>query len=64
VTGVQTCALPIWTGCARRLPAVTLRDLLGEGPDDVRVNGLAYDNRLVKPGTQKKTKPGSTRRLS
>jgi UDP-N-acetylmuramoyl-L-alanyl-D-glutamate--2,6-diaminopimelate ligase len=30
---------------------VTLRDLLGEGPADVEITGLAYDNRRVEPGT-------------
>src|SRR5690349_14815636 len=29
---------------------MTLRDLLGEGPDDVQISGLAYDNRVVEPG--------------
>ena len=40
---------------------MTLRDLLGEGPDDVRVNGLAYDNRLVEPGFVFFCVPGFTR---
>src|ERR687885_1179981 len=30
---------------------MTLRELLGDGPADVRVTGLAYDNRAVEPGT-------------
>src|SRR5918997_2508454 len=30
---------------------MTLRDLLGEGPDDVRITGLAFDNRQVEAGT-------------
>src|SRR5919206_4495336 len=30
---------------------MTLRELLGEGPGDVRVSGLAFDNRAVEPGT-------------
>ena len=40
---------------------MTLRDLLGEGPDDVRVSGLAYDNRLVEPGSVFFCVPGFTR---
>jgi UDP-N-acetylmuramoyl-L-alanyl-D-glutamate--2,6-diaminopimelate ligase len=40
---------------------VTLRDLLGEGPDDVRVSGLAFDNRLVEPGYVFFCVPGFTR---
>src|SRR5690349_10352902 len=40
---------------------MTLRDLLGEGPDDVRVSGLAYDNRLVEPGFVFFCVPGFTR---
>jgi UDP-N-acetylmuramoyl-L-alanyl-D-glutamate--2,6-diaminopimelate ligase len=40
---------------------MTLRDLLGEGPDDVRVTGLAYDNRLVEPGFAFFCVPGFTR---
>ena len=38
-----------------------LRDLLGEGPDDVQVTGLAYDNRAVGPGTLFFCVPGFTR---
>ena len=35
----------------RRLrPPMTLRDLLGEGPADVRITGLAFDNRRVEHG--------------
>jgi UDP-N-acetylmuramoyl-L-alanyl-D-glutamate--2,6-diaminopimelate ligase len=30
---------------------MTLRELLGQGPSDVQVTGLAYDNRAVEPGT-------------
>src|SRR3954449_4579659 len=30
---------------------MTLRELLGAGPADVEVTGLAYDNRAVGPGT-------------
>jgi UDP-N-acetylmuramoyl-L-alanyl-D-glutamate--2,6-diaminopimelate ligase len=40
---------------------MTLRDLLGEGPDDVRISGLAYDNRLVEPGFLFFCVPGFTR---
>src|SRR5215210_5926174 len=40
---------------------MTLRDLLGEGPADVRVTGLAFDNRLVEPGTLFFCVPGFTR---
>src|SRR4051794_19433031 len=29
---------------------MTLRDLLGKGPADVRITGLAFDNRVVEPG--------------
>src|SRR3954468_3582341 len=29
---------------------MTLRDLLREGPPDVRITGLAFDNRVVEPG--------------
>src|SRR5688500_6729923 len=40
---------------------MTLRELLGEGPADVRVTGLAYDNRDVTPGTLFFCVPGMTR---
>jgi UDP-N-acetylmuramoyl-L-alanyl-D-glutamate--2,6-diaminopimelate ligase len=40
---------------------MTLRELLGEGPDDVRITGLAYDNRMVEPGTLFFCVPGFTR---
>jgi UDP-N-acetylmuramoyl-L-alanyl-D-glutamate--2,6-diaminopimelate ligase len=40
---------------------MTLRDLLGEGPADVRISGLAYDNRLVEPGFLFFCVPGFTR---
>ena len=40
---------------------MTLRDLLGEGPADVRVTGLTYDNRLVQPGFVFFCVPGFTR---
>src|SRR4051794_5176109 len=40
---------------------MTLRELLGEGPADVEVAGLAYDNRLVTPGTLFFCVPGFTR---
>jgi UDP-N-acetylmuramoyl-L-alanyl-D-glutamate--2,6-diaminopimelate ligase len=40
---------------------MTLRDLLGEGPADVRVTGLAFDNRDVAPGTLFFCVPGFTR---
>src|SRR5687768_18604131 len=40
---------------------MTLRDLLGEGPDDVQITGLAYDNRAVEPGTLFFCVPGFTR---
>jgi UDP-N-acetylmuramoyl-L-alanyl-D-glutamate--2,6-diaminopimelate ligase len=40
---------------------MTLRDLLGAGPDDVEITGLAYDNRAVRPGTLFFCVPGFTR---
>jgi UDP-N-acetylmuramoyl-L-alanyl-D-glutamate--2,6-diaminopimelate ligase len=40
---------------------MTLRELLGDGPDDVRVTGLAFDNRAVEPGTVFFCVPGFTR---
>jgi UDP-N-acetylmuramoyl-L-alanyl-D-glutamate--2,6-diaminopimelate ligase len=40
---------------------MTLRELLGEGPDDVRITGLAFDNRKVEPGTLFFCVPGFTR---
>jgi len=40
---------------------VTLRDLLGEGPDDVEITDLAFDNRKVTPGTLFFCVPGFTR---
>src|ERR687894_1619132 len=40
---------------------MTLRDLLGEGPADVRITGLAFDNRQVEPGTLFFCVPGFTR---
>src|SRR5215210_4396520 len=40
---------------------MTLRDLLGEGPADVRITGLAFDNRLVEPGALFFCVPGFTR---
>ncbi|HET8951807.1 MAG TPA: UDP-N-acetylmuramoyl-L-alanyl-D-glutamate--2,6-diaminopimelate ligase [Solirubrobacteraceae bacterium] len=40
---------------------MTLRDLLGEGPDDVQITGLAYDNRVVEPGFLFFCVPGFTR---
>src|SRR4051812_252395 len=40
---------------------MTLRDLLGAGPDDVEIMGLAYDNRTVEPGTLFFCVPGFTR---
>ena len=40
---------------------MTLRDLLGEGPADVQITGLAYDNRLVEPGFLFFCVPGFTR---
>src|SRR3954462_7973163 len=40
---------------------MTLRDLLGAGPDDVEVTGLAFDNRKVEPGTLFFCVPGFTR---
>src|ERR671917_1569064 len=39
---------------------MTLRELLGDGPD-VEVTGLAYDNRAVGPGTLFFCVPGFTR---
>jgi UDP-N-acetylmuramoyl-L-alanyl-D-glutamate--2,6-diaminopimelate ligase len=40
---------------------MTLRELLGDGPDDVRVTGLAFDDRAVEPGTVFFCVPGFTR---
>src|ERR1700754_3541519 len=40
---------------------MTLRELLGEGPADVRITGLAFDNRQVEPGTLFFCVPGFTR---
>ncbi len=40
---------------------MTLRDLLGEGPADVEITALAYDNRRVAPGTLFFCVPGFTR---
>ena len=40
---------------------MTLRELLGDGPDDVEIAGLAYDNRKVEPGTLFFCVPGFTR---
>ena len=40
---------------------MTLRELLGEGPADVRITGLAFDNRMVEPGTLFFCVPGFTR---
>jgi UDP-N-acetylmuramoyl-L-alanyl-D-glutamate--2,6-diaminopimelate ligase len=40
---------------------MTLRELLGEGPADVRVTGLAFDNREVQPGALFFCVPGFTR---
>src|SRR5829696_2107208 len=40
---------------------MTLRDLLGDGPGDVEITGLAYDNRRVEPGTLFFAVPGFTR---
>src|SRR3954449_7839522 len=40
---------------------MTLRELLGDGPDDVRVTDLAFDNRAVGPGTLFFCGPGFTR---
>jgi UDP-N-acetylmuramoyl-L-alanyl-D-glutamate--2,6-diaminopimelate ligase len=40
---------------------MTLRELLGAGPDDVEITGLAYDNRAVGPGTLFFCVPGFTR---
>src|SRR3954452_12605393 len=39
---------------------MTLRELLGDGPEVV-VTGLAFDNRLVEPGTLFFCVPGFTR---
>jgi UDP-N-acetylmuramoyl-L-alanyl-D-glutamate--2,6-diaminopimelate ligase len=39
---------------------MTLRELLGEGPDGVRVTGLAFDNRAVEPGNVFFCVPGFT----
>src|SRR5215207_7919352 len=40
---------------------MTLRELLGEGPADVQIAGLAFDNRAVEPGTLFFCVPGFTR---
>ena len=40
---------------------MTLRELLGAGPDDVEITGLAFDNRAVEPGTLFFCVPGFTR---
>jgi UDP-N-acetylmuramoyl-L-alanyl-D-glutamate--2,6-diaminopimelate ligase len=40
---------------------MTLRDLLGEGPADVEIARLAFDNRQVRPGTLFFCVPGFTR---
>jgi len=40
---------------------MTLRDLLGEGPVDLQIRGLAYDNRVVEPGFLFFCVPGFTR---
>src|SRR3954466_2683278 len=40
---------------------MTLRELLGAGPADVEVTGLAYDNRAVGPGTLFFCVPGFTK---
>jgi UDP-N-acetylmuramoyl-L-alanyl-D-glutamate--2,6-diaminopimelate ligase len=40
---------------------MTLRELLGEGPADVRITDLAFDNRAVGPGTLFFCVPGFTR---
>ena len=40
---------------------MTLRELLGDGPADVHITGLAFDNRTVEPGTLFFCVPGFTR---
>ena len=40
---------------------MTVRELLGDGPADVPVRGLAFDNRAVEPGTVFFCVPGFTR---
>src|SRR5215212_3412537 len=40
---------------------MTLRDLLGAGPNDVEITGLAFDNRAVEPGFLFFCVPGFTR---
>jgi UDP-N-acetylmuramoyl-L-alanyl-D-glutamate--2,6-diaminopimelate ligase len=40
---------------------MNLRELLGEGPADVEITGLAFDNRLVEPGSLFFCVPGFTR---
>src|SRR5947208_3433469 len=40
---------------------MNLRELLGEGPADVEITGLAFDNRKVEPGTLFFCVPGFTR---
>jgi UDP-N-acetylmuramoyl-L-alanyl-D-glutamate--2,6-diaminopimelate ligase len=40
---------------------MTLRELLGKGPADVQITGLAYDNRVVEPGFLFFCVPGFTR---
>src|SRR5947208_5798152 len=40
---------------------MNLRELLGEGPADVEITGLAFDNRLVEPGSLFFCVPGFSR---
>jgi len=40
---------------------MVVRELLGDGPADVEIDGLAFDNRQVKPGTLFFCVPGFTR---
>src|SRR3954468_4270779 len=40
---------------------MNLRELVGEGPADVEITGLAFDNRLVEPGSLFFCVPGFTR---
>ncbi len=48
--------MPTIDSIAMRLP-----ELLGDGPADVEITGLAYDNRQVRPGTLFFCVPGFTR---
>ena len=48
-----------WTRSAHQLGRMTLRELLGDGPDDVEISGLAYDNRPWCPARCSSASPAS-----